>query len=71
MSNKLTSAEWLFDKLWEEPKDKFAWHSILKQAKEMEAEQIKRAFIHGSQYYRNTESVMPDAEDYYTKTYKL
>jgi hypothetical protein len=28
--------EWLFYKLWDEPKDKFRWHSLLKKAKEKE-----------------------------------
>ena len=42
MKSEQTSAvEWLFEKLWEEPKDKLTWHSILKQAKEMETKQIK------------------------------
>jgi hypothetical protein len=29
----MTSIESLFEKLWELPKDKFSWHSVLKQAK--------------------------------------
>lgn len=33
--NKQTAIDWLFQKLWEEPKDKFTWYVILKQAKEM------------------------------------
>ena len=36
---KQTLVEWLFEKLWETPKDKFTWHSILEQAKQMEKEQ--------------------------------
>jgi len=32
----MTSIEWLFNELWETPKDKLTWHSILKKAKEME-----------------------------------
>ncbi|MEY4333876.1 MAG: hypothetical protein RLZZ196_2619 [Bacteroidota bacterium] len=36
----MTSVEWLFNKLWEEPKDKFAWHSIFEQAKEMHKQEI-------------------------------
>jgi hypothetical protein len=31
-----TPLEWLFCKLWDEPKDKFTWHSLLKKAKEKE-----------------------------------
>ena len=35
-----TAVEWLFEKLWETPKDKFTWYSILEQAKEIEKQQI-------------------------------
>jgi len=31
-----TAVEYLFEQLWETPKDKFTWHTILKKAKEME-----------------------------------
>jgi len=31
----MTSIEWLFENLWDEPKDKLTWHSILDKAKEM------------------------------------
>lgn len=27
-----TAVDWLFEQLWETPKDKFEWHSILKKA---------------------------------------
>ena len=33
---KQTSVDWLFQQLWEAPKDKLTWHSILEQAKQME-----------------------------------
>jgi len=35
----MTSIEWLFNELWEVPKDKLTWHSILSKAKEMESSQ--------------------------------
>ena len=35
-----TAVEYLFEQLWETPKDKFTWHSILKKAKEMEEQQM-------------------------------
>jgi hypothetical protein len=35
-----TATEWLFEKLWNTDKDKFTWYAILKQAKEMEKEQM-------------------------------
>lgn len=39
MENKQTAVDWLFEQLWETPKDKFEWHAILAKAKEMEKEQ--------------------------------
>ena len=38
-NNKQTAVEWLFHQLWDEPKDKFTWYAILKQAKQMEKNQ--------------------------------
>jgi hypothetical protein len=35
-----TAVEYLFEQLWETPKDKFTWHSILKKAKEMEEQRM-------------------------------
>ena len=57
-----TSTEWLFEKLWDEPKDKLTWYAILQQAKEMEKEQIIETFNDGAldglqlgeQYYNET-----------------
>ena len=41
MSNKeQTAVDWLFKQLWDEPKDKFTWYAILKQAKTMNTEEI-------------------------------
>jgi hypothetical protein len=34
-----TALEYLFEQLWETPKDKFTWNAILEKAKEMEKEQ--------------------------------
>jgi hypothetical protein len=35
-----TPVEYLFEQLWETPKDKFTWHSILKKAKEIEEQRM-------------------------------
>ena len=35
----MTATQWLFDKLWDAPKDKFTWYAILKEAEEMEEQQ--------------------------------
>jgi hypothetical protein len=62
----MTSIEWLFQKLWEAPKDKLTWYYILKQAKEMEIisnEEIDQSapmgnptleegFVRGAKWYR-------------------
>ena len=52
----MTAVEWLFEKLWNTDKDKFTWYAILKQAKEIEKEQIIDAYEslehrHGENYY--------------------
>jgi hypothetical protein len=36
----MTSIDWIFEKLWEERKDKLTWHSILEQATEMHKQEI-------------------------------
>jgi hypothetical protein len=43
MNIKQTATEFLFEKLWETPKDKLTWNAILEQAKEMEKQQIIEA----------------------------
>jgi hypothetical protein len=66
----MTSIESLFNKLWEEPKDKLTWYSIFEQAKEMQKKEmidfaknclnkakdtdILTAFIKTQQYYEET-----------------
>ena len=70
---KQTAVEYLFEQLWETPKDKFTWYSILEQAKQMEKEQIKISWVSAWQdsmvnpleykYYE------PEAEQYYNETY--
>jgi hypothetical protein len=59
-----TSTEWLFEKLWETPKDKLTWYAILQQAKAMERQQIIKAYEYtaaGTSHY---------GEQYYNKTFK-
>lgn len=50
----MTAVEWLFQQLWETPKDKFTWHSILEQAKAKErsqkAEEYLKGFKDGKEY---------------------
>ena len=62
---KETATEWLFKQLWDEPKDKFTWYTILDKAMQMEKEQIIKAnedastnelgeFLNGKQFYNET-----------------
>ena len=41
---KKTAVDYLFEKLWGIPKDKFTWQMILKEAKQKEQKQIEKAF---------------------------
>ena len=61
---KQTAVDWLFQELWETPKDKFNWQSILKEAKQMEKEQIEDAFWEKPFDNHNT------FEEYYKETYE-
>ena len=62
---KETAAEWLFEKLWETPKDKFTWYSILEQAKQMEKEQMEDAWYAGDE-----DGAIHEFKEYYNETYK-
>jgi hypothetical protein len=64
---KQTAVEYLFEQLWDAPKDKFVWQSILKKAKEMEKEQIIKSYEAGvwDVGCRNS-----DSKKYYNETYK-
>lgn len=45
--SKQTAVEWLFQELWNRPKDRIVWHSILEKALQREKEQIIDAHNHG------------------------
>jgi hypothetical protein len=64
---KQTATEWLFDKLLDEPKDKFTWNTILMKAKEMEKEQIIQAYYQNGWNDNDNEH---NAEQYYNETFK-
>ena len=61
---KQTATEWLFEKLWETPKDKLTWNAILKVAEKMEQYQIEEAYEDGQ-----SELSLKDKEQYYLETY--
>jgi hypothetical protein len=68
---KHTAVDWMFDQLWETPKDKLAWFKILMESEEMYKEQMiefANSFYDecGMQYGGLEKS----AEQYYKETYK-
>jgi hypothetical protein len=70
MNTKTTAVEWLFDKLWETPKDKLTWNAILEQAKEMEKEQIIEAVVWFDDTDRKPSQIEKQAQKYYIATYE-
>ena len=60
---KQTAVEYLFEQLWETPKDNFNCYSILELAKQMEKEQIVDAIEYCRDKYI-------DSENYYNENYK-
>lgn len=64
---KQTATEWLFKQLWDEPRDKFNWFVLLKQAEKMEKEQIIQAYYQNGW---NDDDNEHNAEQYYNKTFK-
>jgi hypothetical protein len=62
-----TAVEYLFEQLWETPKDKFTWHSILKKAKEIEEQRMLEFWNGGIDC---TEEGGKSFEQYYNETFK-
>jgi hypothetical protein len=68
---KQTAVEWLFRQLWDEPKDKFTWYAILKQAKTMEKEQTLEFTRKAVRKILDEDMTNPfNIEQYYNETYK-
>ena len=65
--SKQSSVQWLFQKLWNTPKDKFEWQSIFLMAHQMHQEEIEESFECGysSGYKDNGE----DGKQYYNETF--
>ena len=78
MKSEQTSAvEWLFQQLWNEPKDKLTWHSILEKAKEIEKNRMiefhkwmieNDTAQNAEKYFHYTDSDM--LHEYYNETFK-
>ena len=70
---KQTATEYLFEKLWAIPKDKFTWQMILQEAKKKEKRQIELAHINGQSEWDIKEFRVINkkmAEEYYQETYE-
>ena len=65
MEKTQTAVEWLFKQLWEKPKDKFTWNTILSKAKKMHKQEIINAVDGFPLQNRNL-----DGEQYYNETFK-
>ena len=69
MEKNKTAVDYLFVNLWDTSKDKLNWYAILKEAKEIEKEQIKEAYIAGN-VNEVTRPLAIEAEGYYKQTYE-
>jgi hypothetical protein len=69
---KETATEWLFKQLWDEPKDKFTWNTILSKAIEMEKYQHKDTWFESTTQFDNSAEMTykKDFEQYYNETFK-
>jgi hypothetical protein len=53
----MTATQWLFDKLWDTPKDKFEWYALLKEADEMYDKQMFEALDTGIEIKKYFEEI--------------
>ncbi len=68
---KQTATEWLFKQLWEEPKDKLTWNTILSKAKEMHKEEIINAVdLPKEKRWYDAKLYNSSGEQYYNETFK-
>jgi hypothetical protein len=62
-----TAVDWIFEQLWETPKDKLSWFKILKEAKEMEKDQMINSYLAGKWDEKFTDR---KSEEFYEQTYE-
>ena len=71
---KQTAVDFLYEALWEAGKDKFIWQIILKQAIEMEKEQMEKVakdwWNEGASYDYDGKRKYQSFEQYYNETYE-
>ena len=68
MSNesKQTSVEQLMWKLWDTPKDKFTWYTIMKHYNEIHKYEVMDAYTSGE----HQQGFEGEAEQYYNETFE-
>jgi hypothetical protein len=68
---KQTAVEYLFEQLWDTPKDKFVWQSILKKAKEVEKEKHEKfnKFLNDEKELRISDLKTIERIQWYYNTY--
>lgn len=64
-----TAVDWLIDELRKPYSDEYI-AKIIEQAKEMEREQIKSAYVAGREDWHLDKYFSKHSEDYYNQTYK-
>jgi hypothetical protein len=67
-TKKQTAVDYLFQELWDRPKDKLTWNVLLKYAKDMEEGQIAVAYSTGT--LDGVTQNFTNGYSYYEKTYK-
>lgn len=65
-----TAVDYLFEKLWQMPKDKFVWQHYLKKAKQIEKDQIKNAYKIVDLDVQHQDVGEINSEEYYQETYE-
>ena len=65
---KHTAVDYLFQELWDSPKDKLTWNVILKYAKEMEEHEIAEAYTEG--FLAGDNNVYKGGYVFYQENYK-
>lgn len=53
----MTATQWLFEKLWDTPKDKLTWYAILKEAEEMYNKQMLECIHTGIEIKKTMEEI--------------
>jgi hypothetical protein len=69
--SKQSSVQWLFQQLWDTPKDKFEWQSIFLMAHQMHQEEIIESYCQGCLDMTNDDTIFPreTSEQYYNEKF--